>query len=541
MYFDSNLLSLRKKGRLSAVWLAATNKTLFRRHIKRGECDSINIHDLCTSILDCADTHQPLIMVAKLAYGAVFIYQQQVQFLYDKVSHTACKQSAAFQHLKNSQGEVSQAFSNKCSNKITKEFRYEDVLTGPSISTEAVITELLANAQHTSVLRVDDITLHELESVSLNVTIEATLQRDQLQGFGEMQLKDYYDFLRNVPINSSSVGYTKEDFGIVKDIIDITNEPIPVLRNASVSETEPPAIPIAEIPIACLSVACIDTDPMKGIESPSIATLPAIDERIAEEKNLAIESIISDNRLITEPHQSPTDATQVAAETLNLKRKLPSKMIFDKKTKLDSEIIQRAIQNFTGTMRCLNPRCDSVPTRKFRYALDDSISILQHPVRHTRSSVLPQLFLRNMRKRTTEVDDVLCSIWGHELLKAKKAKKSIDKSNRGSMIVPPVENDLQSTKIVPIELNTIGTSPEENMNTRHRRYYDREASKKARQDQDPVEEQKIDGFNENSLCNLLEKLWSNQKDRDVSMKSLEDFFSSRLDGASCFSTLLDFL
>lgn len=54
------------------------------------------------SILDCANAHKPLIMVAKLAYGAVYIYQQQVQFLYDKVSSAACHQTSAILDWKHS-------------------------------------------------------------------------------------------------------------------------------------------------------------------------------------------------------------------------------------------------------------------------------------------------------------------------------------------------------------------------------------------------------------------------------------------------------
>ncbi|XP_058820097.1 uncharacterized protein LOC131682552 isoform X2 [Topomyia yanbarensis] len=515
MYIDLDLLSLQRNGCLAAVWLAATNKTLFRRHFKRGQCDRIDIDDLCKSILACANTHSPLVLVAKLAYGVTYIYQQQVQFLYDRVSSAACNQSIAFQALR----------KQKLSHKTTKcivqgEITFEDVLGDAALSTEAVISQLLAGEQQTSVKCVDDITMQEITTFSgTDKTFEVE------NGFGEIQLNDDSQFIDMLP-TSSSLKDTRNDSGIVEDSLDIVESQLdsqsPIvdqtLREVSVpeSELENPSMAILNMPIASTSVVRL----YQQHDSDTVNHSREADQYVEEIPLSAIPIPFSEE--IEDSHLN------IIPLTTTRKRKLNG-LIIDNKNKLDADTMKRAIKESYKTQRCTDPRVDVMPIQRIRYPFDQASIIFQHPVRNTRSSLLPYLFTRNTRKRSSPIEDILDQSWIEELEISKKTRT--EKETLSDDTLQSLELlRLPHEQALPLEIIAQSGEITQDVTAVPGPVHEHIV--------DPINVcPKIDSFDEESVLKLLPYLWNNNQ-HGVTFKSLEKYFSNRLDAASCFATVL---
>ncbi|XP_058445825.1 uncharacterized protein LOC131426986 [Malaya genurostris] len=494
MYIDFDLLSLQRKGCLAAVWLAATNKTLFRRHFKRGQCDRIVIDDLCKSILDCANTNKPLILVAKLAYGATYIYQQQVQFLYDRASSALCNQSIAFKKLtkRETPHQTDKKFEQ---NEIT----FEDVLDSAALSTEAVISQLMFSDVQTHVQRVDSITLEETSTYT-TITANGKLF-DAETDFGEMHMNDVNEFL-DANVNSTiQVNST----GIVESYYDDHT-----LRDVSVpgSNLECPSIAILNMPI----VSTLHFDQING---PNINNNTRDADEFSERSSQRTGKSNPNRISLSRNSQERLDLVSITPSIIARKRKPTSRLTIDKKNKLDADIMQRAMKESFVTQRCTDPRTDIIPIHKIRYPFDGAALILQYPVRNIRSSLLPYLFTRNTRKRSVPIEDNVVQSWVEELETTKKRKtgketypNSILQS--GEQLHPLLE------QVHPFEIMAPPT----------------ETSKTAETDS-----MKINAFDEENLLKVLSRFWRNST-QAIHFKFIEEYFSSRSDAATCFASIL---
>lgn len=499
MYFDINLLSHSKNGRFSAAWLAATNKTLFRRCIKRQQCENININELCKCILDCAVKNNPLILVAKLTYGAVYIYQQQVQFLYDKVSTAACNQRAL------SHAPRAETFSHI---DVSLNENYDDMLREPALSTEALISQLQSNENNTSVQNIDDITLIETPQFA-KTALESSIENDL--GFGDGQMMEYDNFLDEMPLDSA-VADNRNDSGIDHDISNVCenaegDEAISdnSFRDSSYDDNQlaSTSLRIVDMPIASTSSAYIaqisNTHPKEntvdGINCSQFDTIFETElEQIKQEQC---------NEILMGLQLSSTN-----------KRNAKQKSAIDKKIKLDSEAMQRGMINYNGTQRYTDPRYDIVSLYKVRYPFDQIPAIFEHPVRYMGSTLLPKLFTRNTRKRrSAQIADILketVALEGFSILNNKRIKSSPCSKEPDQLATEIAVQNLsceqnivmpKPIKIFADDLATIGE------------------------------------FNEQNILKLLKKLWKSET-QPVPFKSLEKYFSSKLEAASCFATVL---
>ncbi|XP_062707468.1 uncharacterized protein LOC109433261 isoform X2 [Aedes albopictus] len=468
MYVELDLFSVRKNGRLAAMWLAATNKTLFRRYFKRGQCEQIDIDEMCKSIIDCVNSNKPLIMVAKLAYGAVYIYQQQIQFLYDKVSTTACLQSAAFQDFKRQSSLTSKSAYNKKGTRTSSlDDRYEECLPDPALAPEEIIAQLLTDDQSAKVVHIGDITMRESLPEGLSV-IESTLQ-DQDNGFGEMKLQELGEFLGSSP-NESASKDTHNDSGIEQDTTGSGLEDLPrvidrTIREATIDESHMGSTSMAmiDMPIASTSAAQLQEVDMTTLTNSFTHPDTEHHEKTSEISRISndVPEPITPKKSNSQPFAIIAPEDSGIATTLSSTKNKKSqrrRTIVDQKTKLDSEGMKRSIENSSSTQRCKNPRFDIVPLDQVRHPFDNAVTILQHPVRSMRSSVLPALFTRNARKRTADVEDLLLQEWSGDLELPAKRKRSLKESTRTPATPPataaqssPVDVSMNCTNLTDQE------------------------------------------------------------------------------------------
>ncbi|XP_001650922.2 uncharacterized protein LOC5566533 isoform X2 [Aedes aegypti] len=475
----------------------------------------------------------------------------------DKVSTAACLQTAALQEFRK-QCSSKNASTKKGKRASSFDERYEECLEGPAVATEEIIAQLLKCDQSTKVVRTDDITMRESTAGRLSI-IESTL-RDQGDGFGEMKLQEFSEFLGSPSKELSALNDTHNDSGIEQDTTNANGfADLPLVTDQTMRE-----VTIDESPVACTSIAMMDVP----IASVSTAHMQDVDMSILiksevpdpehTEKTLEISRISDDTpeALVTTPERLDMQqvpplsiATEeeskivVTVPLTSAKKSKPRRTIIDQKTKLDFERMKRAIETSSTTQRCKNPRYDIVSLEQVRHPFDHAVTILQHPVRSMRSSVLPGLFIRNTRKRTMDVDDSLLQEWnGHlELRKRKRTTKEpivtevvsspplVDKSPSKS----PVNEDVslnsanisqqeQTIEIIPLPVQedllvNPGTIEIQPLNS-------------------PAIGS-VSEIDETSLMILLTNL-RNKGQGPISMKSLESGFCSKLDAATCFSTIL---
>lgn len=160
-----------------------------------------------------------------------------------------------------------------------------------------------------------------------------------------------------------------------------------------------------------------------------------------------------------------------------------------------------------------------------------------------RSSVLPALFTRNARKRTADVEDLLLQEWSADLELPAKRKRSLKESTRTPVTPPapatqssPVDVSMNCTNLTDQE-QTIEILPLplqqdiaifEQADARNINVQLTENSATI------GPEREID---ETNLITLLADLW-NKGRGPITMKLLEGGFSSKLEAATCFSTIL---
>ncbi|XP_065093284.1 uncharacterized protein LOC135713973 [Ochlerotatus camptorhynchus] len=544
MYVDVNLFSLQKNGRFAAVWLAATNKTLFRRYIKRGQCEKIDIDDICKLIIDCANTNKPLIMVAKLAYGAVYIYQQQVQFLYDKVSTAACHQTAALldlRHSYNTNVQNSSATRKHASRvKSNLEERYDECLADTILSPEEIILQLLADKRSTNVTSSDDITLREPTIGTLCSITETTLHEDN--GFGEMKLPEYNEFL-GTPSVDSSQNATRHDSSIAEYTTDVGESVLDDLSQ-SVDQTIR-GTSITEPQLDCPSMDIIDMP----IASTSLSQLQPVHDSSGNDGHyLAVDQhfyCLDEDTTVTTPPQSSTPLLSENSKNLQpctTRKSHQRHSNIDKKTKLDFKHMKRAIEDCSKTRRCKNPRFDIIPLMQIRYPFDIAMTILQHPVRNMRSSLLPSLFTRNARKRNMDIEDILQEQWYGDLeIKKRKISRKEPALTRPIERPLPPKSPIDSGIRIHLDLNAIQNQEIEVIQAVQELAINEQISAN---DISLVNEstiaciaQEVQEFNETIVIDLLSRLW-NKNECPASMKFVENLFSSRLAAASFFSTIL---
>ncbi|XP_062551081.1 uncharacterized protein LOC134216093 [Armigeres subalbatus] len=513
MYLDMGLVSVRNNGRLAAVWLAATNKPLFRRHFERRQCESIDIDDMCNSILDCV-TNQPFIMVAKLAYGAVYIYQQQVQYLYEKVSTAACLQTAAFQGLRKS----SQKSSTKTGCRTTSlEERFDDFLEDPSVLPVDVITQLLAGDKNTSVVRADDITMQEIGNDTLQATVESTFNV-QNSGFGEIDISE---------IVQDTDDRDLDDFTKVSDSTTCIRETV----------MDYPGIESTSMAIIDMPIASTSTMQLHEPNVNSSACVTADQQLVA----MTLNPMNNPNYVFEMPIMSSQGHYLGQTSTRLSKNAKQRRLFINKKTTLDYVVMKRAIEDCSSNQRCKNPRHDIVALKQIRYPFDQARTILQQPIRGTRSSVLASLFTRNTRKRKYNACGEDFSLNGHidhpkknrtiaqpaipEIVAPSPVMRSTDQNTSFSNITdhdqavqitsPPEPHTCVMNELIT---ENIDNSHLENRHTCHSTEPGREIL-------------------ESNLMNLLTELWDKNQG-PISMKSLAGRFPSKLEAATCFSTIL---
>ncbi|XP_062707451.1 uncharacterized protein LOC109424269 [Aedes albopictus] len=444
------------------------------------------------------------------------------------------------------------AYNKKGTRTSSLDDRYEECLPDPALAPEEIIAQLLTDDQSAKVVHIGDITMRESLPEGLSV-IESTLQ-DQDNGFGEMKLQELGEFLGSSP-NESASKDTHNDSGIEQDTTGSGLEDLPrvidrTIREATIDESHMGSTSMAmiDMPIASTSAA-----QLQEVDMTTLTNLFTHPDTEHHEKTLEISRTPDDvPEPITPKKSNSQPFTIIAPEDSGIATTLSStknkksqrrRTIVDQKTKLDSEGMKRSIENCSSTQRCKNPRFDIVPLEQVRHPFDNAVTILQHPVRSMRSSVLPALFTRNARKRTADVEDLLLKEWRGDLELPAKRKRSLKESTRTPVTPPapvaqssPVDVSMNCTNLTDQE-QTIEILPLplqqdiaifEQTDARNINVQLTENSVTI------GPEREID---ETNLITLLTDLWSKGRG-PITMKLLEGGFSSKLEAATCFSTIL---
>lgn len=189
-----------------------------------------------------------------------------------------------------------------------------------------------------------------------------------------------------------------------------------------------------------------------------------------------------------------------------------------------------------------NPRFDIVPLMQIRYPFDIAMTILQHPVRNMRSSLLPSLFTRNARKRTMDIENILPEQWYGDLEITKRKR-----STKEPAVIRPIQQSLSpkspidSAIIIPLDLEVTQNQETEVIPAVQELAINGQiiASDISQVNESTVAciPQEVQEFTETIVIDLLSQL-CDRKECPVSMKFVEKSFQSRLAAASFFSTIL---
>lgn len=189
-----------------------------------------------------------------------------------------------------------------------------------------------------------------------------------------------------------------------------------------------------------------------------------------------------------------------------------------------------------------NPRFDIVPLMQIRYPFDIAMTILQHPVRNMRSALLPSLFIRNARKRTMDIENILPEQWYGDLEITKRKR-----STKKPAVIRPIQQSLSpkspidSAIIIPLDRNVTQNQEIEVIPAVQELAINEQINainvSQVKESTVAYIPQEVPEFNEPIVIELLSQL-CDRKECSVSMKFVEKSFSSRLAAASFFSTIL---
>ncbi|XP_055543985.1 uncharacterized protein LOC129729445 isoform X2 [Wyeomyia smithii] len=509
MYIDVDLWSRQKESQFSAVWLAATNKTLFRRYFKRNHCENIAIDDLCQSILDYMKINKPLVIVARLAYGLTYIYQQQVNFLYNRVS-AAYSQSIALHNMKKEKFvSVSQRYDKHTA------LDFVDIDEEPLLPMEKIIAELVTSKNGSTVLHEEDITLRDSVAVPSTVTNELE--------FEEMHFTNDEDVLEVALENWNFIETRNDSYLAEKTCSAMELPPDNCTRQMLVpheKEMESPSLAILEMPIASTY------DSHSTNDNQHTGNYLPVNEELSDVSSSM--SNYSQHRSLIEKNSS-----QIIDSVLSVrKRKGAKHLIMDKRTKLAADVMRHAIEHSANTLRCQDPRSDILPIHIIRYPLDIVSAIFKHPARSTRSSFLKHLFQRNARKRAADNEDLLMD----ECFDRTQIMRKENDGNDPSSKLRKVEN-LSKTPTLPLgHIHPVysGAQQTENVNLQ----WNIESNRPKRHIFDSTNiRETVDEFCEERLLKFLENLWSSNPN-SILFTSLEAYFFNKLDAVRCFSAIL---